>query len=33
MPDSQLNPNELRERFKLIESKRDTLIRLLEQPD
>lgn len=33
MPDAQLNPQELQERFRLIENKRDSLVRLLEQPD
>lgn len=28
-----MNPEALRERFQLIESKRDFLLRLLEQPD
>ncbi|HEY9640099.1 MAG TPA: hypothetical protein V6C57_06420 [Coleofasciculaceae cyanobacterium] len=33
MSDLQQDPKELRDRFKLIESKRDALVRLLEQPD
>lgn len=33
MSDNQINPQELRDRFALIESKRDSLVRLLEQPD
>lgn len=33
MSDSQLNAQALRDRFKVIESKRDSLVRLLEQPD
>ena len=33
MSDTQINPQELRDRFMLIESKRDSLVRLLEQPD
>jgi septation ring formation regulator EzrA len=33
MPDYQLDPNDLRKRFKIIENKRDSLLRLLEQPD
>jgi hypothetical protein len=33
MSDTQLNPQELRERFNLIADKRDSLVRLLEQPD
>lgn len=33
MSDSQLDLNNLRQRIQLIESKRDSLVRLLEQPD
>ncbi|MBW4517109.1 MAG: hypothetical protein KME11_18035 [Timaviella obliquedivisa GSE-PSE-MK23-08B] len=33
MSDNQINPQELRDRFALIASKRDSLVRLLEQPD
>lgn len=33
MPDSQLDLNDLRQRVQLIESKRDSLVRLLEQPN
>ena len=33
MPDSQIDPQVLRDRFNIIESKRDSLVRLLEQPD
>ncbi|MCU0570720.1 MAG: hypothetical protein MUF49_29615 [Oculatellaceae cyanobacterium Prado106] len=33
MSDPIFDPQSLRERFKLIESKRDSLVRLLEQPD
>lgn len=33
MSDSQLDLNDLRQRIQLIESKRDSLLRLLEQPD
>lgn len=33
MSDNLINPQELRDRFALIESKRDSLVRLLEQPD
>lgn len=33
MPDSQIDPQALRDRFKIIESKRESLVRLLEQPD
>jgi len=33
MSDQPINPQELRDRFVLIESKRDSLLRLLEQPD
>ncbi len=33
MSDAQLDVNRLRERFRLIESKRESLLRLLEQPD
>jgi hypothetical protein len=33
MSDSQLSPQQLRDQFKLIESKRDSLVQLLEQPD
>jgi hypothetical protein len=33
MSDLQQDPKELRDRFQLIESKRDALVRLLEQPD
>jgi hypothetical protein len=33
MPDAQLDPQDLKARFKVIESKRDSLLRLLEQPD
>lgn len=33
MTDPQLDPQVLRERFQLIESKRESLVRLLEQPD
>jgi hypothetical protein len=33
MSDTQINPQELRDRFALIANKRDSLVRLLEQPD
>lgn len=33
MSDSQLDLNNLRQRIQLIEGKRDSLVRLLEQPD
>ena len=33
MSDLQQDPKELRDRFKLIETKRESLVRLLEQPD
>jgi hypothetical protein len=33
MSDIQQNPQDLRDRFKLIEGKRESLVRLLEQPD
>lgn len=33
MSDSQLDLNNLRQRIQLIENKRDSLVRLLEQPD
>lgn len=33
MSDSQLDLNDLRQRVQLIESKRESLLRLLEQPD
>lgn len=33
MSDLQQNPEELRDRFQLIETKREALVRLLEQPD
>jgi len=33
MSDSQLDLNTLRQRIQLIESKRESLVRLLEQPD
>lgn len=33
MSDLPLTPQELRDRFALIEAKRDSLVRLLEQPD
>jgi hypothetical protein len=33
MSDLQQNPQELRDRFQLIETKREALVRLLEQPD
>lgn len=33
MSDAQIDLNDLRQRFKLIESKRETLVRLLEQPN
>lgn len=33
MSDNPINPQDLRDRFALIESKRDSLVRLLEQPD
>lgn len=33
MPDPQIDVDRLRERVKLIESKRESLLRLLEQPD
>jgi hypothetical protein len=33
MSDTQINPQELRDRFTQIASKRDSLVRLLEQPD
>lgn len=33
MSDSQLDLNDLRQRIQVIESKRDSLLRLLEQPD
>ncbi|MCY7282928.1 MAG: hypothetical protein LH679_05690 [Cyanobacteria bacterium CAN_BIN43] len=33
MSDQPINTQELRDRFVLIESKRDSLVRLLEQPD
>jgi hypothetical protein len=33
MSDLQQDPQALRDRFQLIESKRDALVRLLEQPD
>jgi HAMP domain-containing protein len=33
MSDIPVNPQELRDRFALIESRRDSLVRLLEQPD
>ena len=33
MSDAQVDLNSLRDRFKFIESKREALLRLLEQPD
>ncbi|NJR38335.1 MAG: hypothetical protein HC781_05150 [Leptolyngbyaceae cyanobacterium CSU_1_4] len=33
MSDPSINPQELRDRFALIANKRDSLVRLLEQPD
>jgi hypothetical protein len=33
MSESQLDPKDLRDRFAQIESKRESLVRLLEQPD
>ncbi|WAL62233.1 hypothetical protein [Thermocoleostomius sinensis] len=33
MSDTQLDLDKLRERIKLVESKRESLLRLLEQPD
>jgi hypothetical protein len=33
MSDAQVDLNHLRDRFKFIESKREVLLRLLEQPD
>jgi HAMP domain-containing protein len=33
MSDTQLDLNDLRDRIRVIESKRDSLLRLLEQPD
>jgi hypothetical protein len=33
MSDTQLDLNNLRDRIKLVESKRESLVRLLEQPD
>jgi HAMP domain-containing protein len=33
MSDSQLDLNNLRQRIQLVESKRESLVRLLEQPD
>ncbi|GAB4233228.1 MAG: hypothetical protein Kow00121_61280 [Elainellaceae cyanobacterium] len=33
MPDPQFDMTSLRERIKLVESKRESLLRLLEQPD